>query len=134
MTFEEWKISHNEKFQNVLRKLKDKSTEEIIEYFQYKNMKINEPLYCELYALGEVCHDMENLNCFLCACPHFLGQDTPLYIERGTYIMSTCTIKSRFRGAFTYNKDDKKYQQCDCSNCHIPHKHSFVRKFIKNAD
>lgn len=132
MTFEEWEDTHHEKLIKILNKLNNKSINEVQEYFLYDNMKVNEPDYCELYALNEICHDMDNLNCLFCACPYFIGSDTPLEIVNDIHIMSRCDINSRFRKVFTYfTKENEQFEQCDCSECHLPHKESFIKSFIK---
>lgn len=56
-------------------KLEGNTKQEIIEYFRFENMVKNEPDFCPLYKDNKKCHDMEDLNCYLCACPHFRFDD-----------------------------------------------------------
>ena len=60
-------------------KLEDKTTDEVIEYFKFENMVKNEPDFCPLYKDNKKCHDMEDLNCYLCACPNLLSVLLVLY-------------------------------------------------------
>lgn len=75
MTYEEWFLKQGELHKNVMKKLTNKSIDEIIEYFKFENMVKNEPDFCPLYKDNKKCHDMENLNCYLCACPNFRFKD-----------------------------------------------------------
>jgi len=71
MTYSEWTQEHAKKHEKILEKLKNKSDDEVIRYFEYENMQKNEVDFCLLYKDNKKCHDVENLNCYLCACPHF---------------------------------------------------------------
>lgn len=131
MTFKEWEIDHNSKVDTILKKLGNISHEEVTNYFNYDNMIKAEPNFCELYKTNSKCHDMDDLNCFLCGCPFFKYSDeTPILIEDGVEVMSICVINSKNAGA--YVQDGK--QQCDCSGCIIPHKQRFVKKHLEMID
>ena len=75
-------------------------------------MKIKEKDFCPLYDKNKKCHDIENLNCYLCGCPYFrVGKKR-----------SWCSIDA---------KDGYIHQ--NCSNCTIPHKIQFIKNnFDKN--
>lgn len=128
MTFVEWSIKHYEDRKAILEKLKDKSEEEIVEYFNYDNMVDSEPNYCPLYAMGNKCHNMKDLNCLLCACPFFkFSDDKPIDIRGDIKVMSVCTIDSKHANSYIIGNK----QQCDCSQCTVPHKYHVVMKFLK---
>jgi len=136
MTYEEWYADNYKKKQEILERLQGKSPREIVDYFDYDNMILREPDYCPLYKDKMKCHNMDDLNCFFCACPYFLygNNNNPIEIDRdnNTEIMSKCSIKSKFKDVFTYIQDDTKKKACDCSGCYIPHKKEFVYRYIKN--
>ena len=115
-----WIEKHSLKHKNILDKLSHLKDEEIIEYFDFDNMVKNEPDFCPLYKDNKKCHDMEKLNCYLCACPLFRLDKQKSY----------CEIDSKF-GSTIESKDGFIHQ--NCSNCTIPHKTSYVKKnFNKN--
>lgn len=115
MTYLSWHTEHANKHKKLVDKLSHLSDEELIEYFDFDNMVKNEPDFCGLYAKNKKCHDMEKLNCYLCACPNFrVGEKS-----------STCDINSKDGGSITA-KDGFVHQ--DCSGCTVPHKVNYVRK------
>ena len=115
MTYLSWHTEHANKHKKLADKLSHLSDDEMIKYFDFDNMVKNEPDFCGLYAKNKKCHDMETLNCYLCACPNFrVGEKS-----------STCDIKSKHGGSITA-KDGFIHQ--DCSNCHVPHKINYVKK------
>ncbi|MDB2405689.1 hypothetical protein N9W00_02010, partial [Arcobacteraceae bacterium] len=71
MSYLSWHEEHSQKHKEIIEKISHLSDEQIIEYFSFENMKVNEPDFCVLYKQNKQCHDMENLNCYLCACPNF---------------------------------------------------------------
>ena len=75
MTYEEWFLQQGELHASVMKKLINKTNDEVIEYFKFENMVNNEPDFCPLYKENKKCHDMEDLNCYLCACPNFRFDD-----------------------------------------------------------
>jgi Zn-finger protein len=113
MTYEQWINQHNIKHQAIMKRLEHLSDREIIEYFDFDNMKKNESDFCPLYQTNEKCHEMEHLNCYFCACPLF----------RVGNIKSFCKIESRFGGRY---QDKNGYSHQDCTNCKIPHKVSYI--------
>lgn len=131
MTFSEWINEYTKRKLDVIHKLKDLqfNKTDIIEYFDFSNMVKNEPDFCPLYSIngGTKCHDFDNLNCFYCACPFFqYSDDEPI---RGNEL-SICTIDSKFASKFKSNDNF----QCDCSDCLLPHRKSFVKKMYMEYD
>jgi Zn-finger protein len=118
MTYEYWINDHYLKHKNIMAKLKHLPKEEIIQYFDFENMKEKEKDFCLLYGLNKKCHDIKSLNCYMCACPYFRLEDTHSY----------CAINSRFA---TFMKDDTGFNHLDCTNCFIPHKVSYIKKNYK---
>ncbi|MCK5110961.1 MAG: hypothetical protein KAQ94_05520 [Arcobacteraceae bacterium] len=115
MSYKSWFENHAQKHQNIIDKLQDLSDDEIIEYFRYENMVLQEPDFCPLYKDNKKCHDMKDLNCYLCGCSNF----------RLTNIKSYCSINSKYGGTIE-GKDGFIHQ--NCSACTIPHKESFIKK------
>ena len=127
MTFEDWELDHNAKVDIILAKLDNKSDSEIIEYFEFDNMVKNEIDFCPLYSSNTKCHDTKYLNCYFCGCPYFRkSDDKPFYTKEDTKVMSICSIGAKDAKTFV----QEGIQQCDCSNCDIPHKEAFVKKYF----
>jgi Zn-finger protein len=124
MTYAKWVNEHANKHKKILEKLTHLSDEQIIEYFFYDNMIKNEPDFCLLYKDKKKCHDMENLNCYLCACPHFRFKDEGIEKFEDKTIFSVCSINSKDGKIF--ESENALHQ--DCSNCFIPHKKNFIKK------
>jgi Zn-finger protein len=113
MTYEEWIESHALKHKKLLEKLSHLSDKEIIDYFEFDNMVEKEPDFCPLYSENKKCHDLEQLNCYFCACPHFrLDTDK-----------SFCAIECKDGGGFI-GPDGFRHQ--DCSKCVVPHKTKYI--------
>ena len=129
MTYTEWTIEQSTKQTKVLNKLSDKPIEEVVDYFVFENMVINEPDYCKLYEDNKKCHEIEYLNCFNCGCPYFEFTEDPNGIsqEDGIPIMSRCTIDSRagrqFKSATVIHHD--------CTGCTINHTKQHTLKQLK---
>jgi len=129
MTYKEWFDAHGTKHQKVMKKLNGLSDEEVIAYFRFENMVEKEPGFCPLYAEKKKCHETEELNCYLCACPHFRFDDNGLYTKENKTVYSTCSINAREGKEFV--SEDAVHQ--DCSACLLPHSESFIRKvFTRN--
>ena len=125
MTYEEWFLKQGELHANVMKKLINKTNEEVIEYFKFENMVKNEPDFCPLYKDNKKCHDMEDLNCYLCACPNFRFKDEGFSkTEDGKTLYSVCSINSK--DGDQYIGEDYIHQ--NCSGCVVPHR----AKYIKN--
>ena len=124
MTYEEWFIQQGNLHANVMKKLTDKSIDEVIEYFRFDNMVKNEPDFCPLYKDNKKCHDYDDLNCYLCACPNFRFKMEGFEEVEGRTLFSKCNINSK-DGA-QYKGDNYIHQ--NCSGCIVPHR----AKYIKN--
>ena len=118
MTYSEWQTENSAKRSKLQRKLESwgLNQKQVISYFNYDNMRVNQPDYCGLYKTNSKCHQMDNLNCYLCACPHFVIHNPPLPAGKNE-LHSTCSISSRFAETFTTDNSS----HCDCTNCTIPH-------------
>ncbi|WP_172128715.1 hypothetical protein [Arcobacter acticola] len=125
MTYEEWFIQQGNLHANVMKKLTDKSVDEVIEYFKFENMVKNEPDFCPLYKDNKKCHDMEDLNCYLCACPNFRYKMEGFEkTDDGKTLFSVCNIKSR--DGSQYIGEDYIHQ--NCSGCIVPHRAKYIKK------
>lgn len=115
MSYQSWHKEHALKHKKLIEKLSYLSDDEIIKYFRFENMVVNEPDFCPLYKENKKCHDMENLNCYFCACPNFrVGESA-----------STCSIQSKDGGSI--EAPDGFIHQ-DCSKCIVPHKEKYIKK------
>lgn len=114
MSYQSWHKEHAQKHAKIMEKLSHLSDDEIIEYFDYENMKIKEKDFCVLYSQNKKCHDMEGLNCYLCACPNFRVGESK----------SFCSIDSKDGGSI----QSKGYIHQDCSKCTVPHKKEYIKK------
>jgi Zn-finger protein len=114
MSYESWFKNHTIKHKKLVDKLSHLSDEELIDYFDFENMRIKEIDFCPLYKDNKKCHDIEELNCYLCACPNFRVDKNKSY----------CSIDSKDGGSIEHNG----FVHQDCSKCSIPHKKSYVRK------
>ncbi len=126
MTYQKWLDTHKIKHQNILKKLSNLSDDEVIEYFRFENMVISEPDFCLLYKESKKCHDIENLNCYLCACPYFIFDDNGLEQIEEKILYSKCSINSPNSREFI--SDNTIHQ--DCSECIIPHKEGYIAKYF----
>ena len=86
-------------------------------------MVTSEPDFCPLYKTQTKCHDIKELNCYLCACPNFRFTDIAKKIDNKN-IYSYCSINSLEGKVF----EDANNIHQDCSKCSIPHKESYVKK------
>lgn len=127
MTYKEWFDAHGKKHRKIMQKLSNLSDEEVIAYFRFENMVEKEPDFCPLYETQTKCHEMDMLNCYLCACPYFRFNDNGLYTKENRTYYSICSIDAKEGKAFV---SEKAVHQ-DCSACLLPHKESFIRKVFK---
>jgi hypothetical protein len=126
MGYSEWMQKHAKKHKIIVEKLlrEGYTQEAIIEYFDFENMKEKEIEFCPLYAKSKKCHDIESLNCYLCACPNFRFSDKGIKkIEEKTQF-SYCAIESKDGRQGVYG--EKIHQ--DCSKCQVPHTKEYVTK------
>jgi len=124
MTYAQWYRDFGDRHRTIVAALDHLSDEEVIAYFDYDNMRLRHPDFCPLYATGEKCHDIEDLNCYLCGCPHFRYCDTGLLEEKDGTRYSRCAIDARQSRTFTH----EGHIHQDCSACPLPHTTGFIRK------
>ncbi len=127
MSYLSWFNKHASKHKTIVNKLIEKNytKEQIVDYFKFESMVKNEIDFCPLYKKNKKCHDMENLNCYLCACPNFRFNDDGLDTYKEFKILSRCDINNGEK-----LKSKGKIHQ-DCSSCTVPHHEEFV---LKNFD
>ncbi|WP_297439565.1 hypothetical protein [Sulfurimonas sp.] len=126
MSYISWFNEHANKHKVIVEKLvaKEYTKEQIIAYFDFEYMVKNEPDFCPLYAEHKKCHDMESLNCYLCACPNFRFKDKGIEKVEGKTKYSFCGINSKDGKVGVYG--DAIHQ--DCSACSVPHHKDYVSK------
>lgn len=124
MNYSDWYNGFCSSKNKIVQKLLDKEYDkkEIIDYFSFDNMIKSEVDFCLLYKDNKKCHDLEDLNCFFCACPHFKFDDDGLSSDGEKTTYSICSINSKDGSVFQY--EDALHQ--DCSNCTIPHQKDYV--------
>jgi len=121
MAYNKWIKQHSIKHEKLIKKLSHLSDDEVIEYFDYENMVKSEPDFCPLFKEPKKCHDIDELNCYLCACPNFRLSQTK----------STCNINSKDGGSIVSKKDGFIHQ--DCSKCSVPHTKEYVKKHFNRS-
>ena len=124
MTYLEWFEAHANKHKAIMDTLTELSDSEVIDYFSYENMKEKHVDFCPLYAEDKKCHEMKDLNCYLCGCMHFRFSDEGIKKEGGKTYYSLCSIEAKEGKAFV--SDGSVHQ--DCSGCLIPHKKHVIEK------
>lgn len=126
MSYTSWFDEHDTKHKKIVDKLvaKGYTKEQIIDYFDFENMVKEENDFCPLYKKPKKCHDMESLNCYLCACPNFRFDDDGIKIVDTNTQYSFCDIDSKDGQQGVYG--DKIHQ--DCSKCTVPHHKAYVEK------
>ncbi len=127
MSYRDWFEAHGEKHAAIMKKLTHFSDDEVIAYFRFENMRNKEPDFCPLYAENKKCHDMEELNCYLCACPNFRFNDEGFREVEGRSLKSYCAIDSKEGDVF--KTDDAIHQ--NCSGCTVPHHEAYIKKHFK---
>ena len=125
MTYTQWFEMHGNKHRFLTQKLLSAglSQDEIIRYFRFDNMVEKEKDFCELYTTKSKCHDMEELNCYLCACPNFRFTQNPEK-QNDKLIHSHCSIDSKDGAIFEHESNVHQ----DCSGCLVPHHESYIEK------
>ena len=126
MSYTKWFEAHATKHQVIIDKLlsKNYTKTQIIEYFDFENMCNEEEDFCPLYKEHKKCHDMQTLNCYLCACPNFRFKDEGIKKIDEKIQYSLCNIDSKDGRQGVYG--DVIHQ--DCSKCSVPHHLSYVEK------
>lgn len=120
MKYIDWHKEHLLKHKAIIEQTKDKSKDEIIDYFDYDNMRQKEPNFCPLYAQNYKCHDMKNLNCYMCGCPHFRFKDNGIEMRENRVVYSYCTQNL----GDEFISDNAIHH--DCSKCTLPHTKKFI--------
>ncbi|WP_366934184.1 hypothetical protein [Sulfurimonas sp.] len=120
----DWFESHAQKHKKIVEKLQSKeyTKEQIIDYFDFENMKKHEVDFCPLYKENKKCHDMKSLNCYMCACPNFRFSDDGISKYNEQVILSECDINNgkKFSGGGFIHQD--------CSSCTVPHHRAYILK------
>jgi len=124
LSYSQWFEEHGNKHKEIMKKLTHLNPDEVIRYFRFDNMVEKEPDFCELYKDNKKCHDMKELNCYLCACPNFRFKESGFNVREGRVLYSACSISSKEGGQFL--TDDAIHQ--DCSGCGVPHYESYIKR------
>jgi hypothetical protein len=124
MSYSSWFYEHGEKHKKIMEKLTALSAMEVVTYFRFDNMVKNEPDFCPLYKDNKKCHNIKELNCYLCACPNFRFDDEGFNVREGKTLYSACSINSK--EGDRHISDDAIHQ--DCSKCAVPHYESYILK------
>lgn len=124
MTYKEWFETHAYKHAVIMEKLTHLSESEVIDYFRFENMVINEPSFCLLYAENKKCHDTKELNCYWCACSCFSFNDEGIKQLRDKTLYSLCSIEGKSGGQFINGVSIHQ----DCIGCLIPHNKETLKK------
>lgn len=124
MSYKKWFEQHILKHASIMAKLQNKTDDEVISYFDFENMKKKEINFCPLYIKNQKCHEMEELNCYLCACPNFRFDDGGFKKIEDKTLFSYCSIKSKYGEQFVGDG----YIHQNCTNCFVPHKTGYIKK------
>jgi len=127
MGYSEWFEAHGQKHAAIMAKLIHLSDEAVIAYFRFENMVKQEPDFCPLYKENKKCHDMEELNCYLCACPNFRFDDKGFEEVNGKSLKSYCAIDSKDGDVF--EGEDALHQ--NCSGCTVPHHKAYIQNVFQ---
>jgi len=123
MTYSHWSATHANKHTVIMNKLSHLSDDDVIKYFEFDNMVKQEPDFFFFYASNKKCHEIENLNCYWCACPHFRFDDAGLSLHNDKTVYSICSIDSKEGAQF----ESANALHQDCTACLIPHKEKNIR-------
>lgn len=126
MTYRDWFDTHAAKHRAIMKKLTHLSDEEVIKYFRFENMVEKESDFCPLYAENKKCHETEELNCYLCACPNFRFNDAGFDFEEGKTLFSSCSIDSPEGDRFL---TETAIHQ-NCAGCIVPHRETYITKIF----
>ena len=126
MSYTQWFNKHADKHRKIVEKLLEKNAtqEEIIAYFDFENMKVQERDFCPLYAKNQKCHEIKELNCYLCACPNFRFKDEGIQKIGNDTQYSFCAIDSKDGAQGNYGGNIHQ----NCSACFVPHTQEYVKK------
>jgi len=126
MAYREWFANHAQKHAHIVATLGHLSDKELIEYFDFENMKVKHPDFCPLYAKDKKCHDMPKLNCYFCACMHFRFDDNSTQKVGEKICYSYCSIESKNHRLF----ESQTAIHNDCSQCKVPHKNHVIERYF----
>ena len=128
MSYKNWFENHAKKHKKIVDKLiaSGQTKQQIIDYFIYENMVEKENDFCPLFAKGKKCHEMDELNCYLCACPNFRFNDESIKTVDDKKQYSFCDINSKYGKQSIYG--DKIHQ--NCTKCTIPHMKTYIKKYF----
>lgn len=129
MTYKEWLEDYILRREKIVKKLSHLSDDELVDYFDYDSLIVNEPDFCPLFAKKQKCHEIEDLNCYLCGCPNFRFDDNGFKKKNGKMIFSCCAIKSPNAKEI----ETENGYHLDCSKCVIPHKKSYIKKVFSRS-
>lgn len=117
-----------DKLKQRLEQLKYLDIDQIAEMFTYKVMRSECPDLCRLYKENKLCHDMklDELNCYGCYCPNY-KQEEIIDEETGLPKRGICVINSKFG----FYKNKETYLILNCTNCIVPHRKKYIKKFIQ---
>ncbi|MDD5192421.1 MAG: cysteine-rich small domain-containing protein [Candidatus Nanoarchaeia archaeon] len=124
---EEIKQFFKNRLEETLRELKKQKIELtinniplIIRKTDFKIRSKEHPEKCKCYQTQIPCHDLENLNCFLCGCPEYLSESPT----------GGCNLNSNLGEYIPYDKSPEgKLWACD--GCTYPHHPENVEKYLK---
>ncbi|RUM73656.1 MAG: hypothetical protein DSZ11_05415 [Sulfurovum sp.] len=129
MSYSSWFKAHGNKHKEIVDRLKHLNDDELIEYFRFDNMVKKEPDFCPLYKDNKKCHDNDELNCYLCACPNFRFKDEGFEKIEDKMLYSKCNINSK--DGSQYIAKEAIHQ--NCSGCFVPHNERYIKKhFSRN--
>ena len=123
-----WEKSHYRKIAQELTKTEIPITkghiDEIIEHTSFRKRSQRDKSECPYYEKEEPCHETEDLNCLLCACPNYESEG-----EKGG-----CKINSP-KGKIHKHQNLPQGEVWDCNGCSINHSPDEVRTWLeKNID
>src|SRR4030042_811398 len=120
-----WEDNH---FTEIVRELKSEGIDisyenipDIIEAMSFDRRSKRNPEKCTYYQENppRQCHEIDGLNCLLCACPNYNSKD----LEGG------CRINSK-NGKWTYHPNLPAGRLWDCSDCRINHSEKEIEKYL----
>ena len=126
MGYTSWVKEHASKHKKIITKLLSQGLdkEAIIAYFDFENMQQKEVDFCPLYKDNKKCHNMAELNCYLCSCPNFRFSDKGIKKVGTNTQYSFCSIDSKDGAQGVYGESIHQ----DCSKCQVPHHKAYVEK------
>ena len=126
MSYSSWFNTHGNKHKEIVERLKHLSDDEIIKYFRFDNMVEKEPNFCPLYKENKKCHESDELNCYLCACPNFRFKDEGFEKVEDKTLYSKCNINSK--DGSQYISSEAIHQ--NCAGCFVPHSEQYIKKYF----